>query len=257
MSTFDWNRRLHANVATVRQNIAAACARAGRLPDQVRLVAVTKSVGPPVIRALVAGGIVDVAENRVQQLAARAAELGLACGGWPEPAAADRPGLPRWHMIGHLQRNKVRTLLPCARIVHSLDSERLASTIGHQAQEVQVVVDVLVEVNVSGEGSKEGVRPEDVAALAAAVARERHLCLRGLMTMAPLCPVAEAARPYFARLRTLLERLRQAGAVPSTCAHLSMGMSQDYAVAVEEGATLVRVGSALFEGLGGPDRPAR
>lgn len=249
MHALDWTRRLRDNVARVREHIAAACARVGRDPADVHLVGVTKYVSPGVIRELVATGVHDVGESRVQQLVARAAEMGPSRLDWGPGEDAAGPARPRWHMIGHLQRNKAKALLPHARIIHSLDSDRLAATLEAQAAALGAFVDVFVEVNVAGEASKQGVAATEVEPLAAAVRNCPHLRLRGLMTMAPFNPEPEAARPHFARLRERLGRLRATGVAGPECVHLSMGMSQDYRVAVEEGATWVRVGSALFEGL--------
>jgi hypothetical protein len=249
MPIADWKEQLRDNLARVRENIANACQRAGREPAAVRLVAVTKYVSPTVLREVVAAGIPDIGESRVQQLVARARELGPSRLDWPDQPEAGPVQGPRWHMIGHLQRNKVKLLLPHARIVHSLDSVRLAEALDQQAEQLGAVVDAFIEVNLAGEVSKTGIQPEGAQALVEAVNTCRRIRLRGLMTMAPLGPDAEAARPDFARLRELLERLRADRAVPPTCSHLSMGMSQDYTVAVEEGATFVRIGSALFEGL--------
>ncbi len=248
MDQSHWKQRLRDNLARVRDKLAAACARVGRDPSEVHLVAVTKYVNPEVLAELVAAGVVDIGESQVQQLVRRAVACGPARMDWPGEAAID-DRRPRWHMIGHLQRNKVKLLLPHARIVHSLDSVRLVETIERHAGELQAMVDVFIEVNVAGEASKQGVRPEQAAELAAAVMACAHLRLRGLMTMAPWDPDPEVARPHFVRLRQLLEDLRGQGLGGPECRHLSMGMSQDYAVAVEEGATFVRVGSALFEGL--------
>ncbi len=235
---------VRANLARVEENIAAACARVGRPASEVRLVAVTKSVDPPIIQELQAAGLRDFGENRVQQLIARAEILGSAPGGWTP--AGDGSPLPCWHMIGHLQRNKVARLLPHVRIVHSVDSTRLAAELGAAAAARGWRVDVLLETNVAGEASKTGVAPDELEGLVAAIRGWPALTLRGLMTMAPLVEDAERARPCFARLRELLRGLQARGAVGPECVHLSMGMSQDYAVAVEEGATVVRVGSALF-----------
>jgi pyridoxal phosphate enzyme (YggS family) len=253
MST-DWRQTLRDNVTRVQANIAAACRRAGRDPAEVRLLAVTKYVSLEVARELLAAGLVDLGENRVQQLVTRAQACGTARFDWPDDSAgradsSPAPAAPRWHMLGHVQRNKLKTLLPHARIVHSLDSARLAEAVARQAQELQVQVDVLIEVNIAGEAAKTGALPADVPALVAAVAAFPPLRLRGLMTMTPYDPNPETSRPYFAQLRELLERLRAQGAVGPGGRHLSMGMSQDYVVAVEEGATIVRLGSALFDGL--------
>jgi hypothetical protein len=255
MTDLDWQRRLCDNVARVRQNIADACRRAGRAPHAVRLVGVTKYVSPAVLRGLLAAGLIDLGENHVQQLVTRAQECGPARLDWPDADsdANAAPPLPRWHMLGHLQRNKVKLLLPHARILHSLDSERLALTLQEQAELLDARVDVLIEVNVAGEATKTGVPPASVRPLLNAVARCPRLDLRGLMTMTPYDSDAEASRPYFRRLRELLDNLRARGDVRPDCVHLSMGMSQDYVVAVEEGATFVRVGAALFEGLPSTD----
>jgi pyridoxal phosphate enzyme (YggS family) len=246
---------LQRNVARVRATIAEASGRVGRDPRSVCLVAVTKYIEPPLIRALLAAGVCELGENRVQQLVARAAQLGARPAPWPDPSPAppaasrDRPPTPRWHMIGHVQRNKVKALLPGARILHAVDSVRLATEVDQVAARLNLSVDALLEVNVSGEASKFGVAPAELARMAAAVQEYPRIRLRGLMTVTPLDPDPEHGRPYFRRLHELLEQLRQTGTVGPECVHLSMGMSQDYAVAVEEGATLVRIGSALYEGL--------
>jgi pyridoxal phosphate enzyme (YggS family) len=252
MDCSDWNVQLRANVARVRQTIADACRRRDRDPRDVRLVAVTKYVSPAVLREVLAAGVSDIGESQVQQLVVRVRECDPPRLDWPGPAAAP-DARPRWHMIGHLQRNKVKLLLPHARIIHSLDSPRLAAALEQQAGPLDAQVDVFIEVNVSGEASKEGVRPDGVVPLITALAACPHLRLRGLMTMAPYAPHPEAARPSFARLRGLLENLRNTGTAGPECVHLSMGMTQDYGVAVEEGATFVRVGSALFAGLPSTD----
>lgn len=259
MGNHAWLERLHENVAGVRRTMQAACARAGRDEQSVRMVAVTKYVGPPVIRALLNLGLTDFGESRVQQLAARAGELGARLDGWPWADDAARPApespataatsAPRWHLIGHLQRNKVKAALEYTRVMHSLDSGRLALEIQRVADVLDARVDALIEVNLAGEASKTGVAPADLPDVLGALPGCPRICLRGLMAMTPLDPVPEQARPYFAAARELLDRLRSEGAVGPQCVHLSMGMSQDYAVAIEEGATLVRVGSALFEGL--------
>ncbi len=247
----DWRQTLRANVAWVRADIAMACARVGRDPADVRLLAVTKYVGLEVVRELLAAGVTDLGESRVQQLVARAAACGPARFDWPadEQLMAAAPGAPRWHMIGHLQRNKVKALLPHARILHALDSVRLADALAGQAAELGATVAVFIELNVAGERSKTGAPPEALPALVAAVRRRPQLCLRGLMTMTPYDDDPERSRPFFARLRALLTELHTSGRVGADCRDLSMGMSQDYTVAVEEGATIVRVGSALFENL--------
>lgn len=238
---------LRENLERVRGRIAAAAARAGRPAAGVRLVAVTKSVDTSVIRALFDLGQRDFGENRVQALSARAGELGAAIEP-PFSAAPDR-SRPVWHMIGTLQRNKVRGLLSCSRAIHALNSLRLLDTIDAEAQRIGAVVDVLAELNVAGEEQKSGAALAESDALVAAAATRPGVRLTGLMTMAPLVDDPETARPVFARLRQLLESFQQRGLVGPDCRHLSMGMSNDFEVAIEEGATVVRVGSVLFEGL--------
>ena len=218
----------------VLDRIADAAARAGRSPDGVTLVAVTKTHPLSVVAAAVAAGLTDFGENRAQELVAKSdAVPGRALG-----------GSVRWHAIGSLQRNKARDVAARADLFHALDSPRLARALGARAQAASRVLPVLIQVNVSGEPSKSGVAPEaahDLVALADGLA---GLDVVGLMGMAaPAADAAEAervVRPAFARLA----RLRATAPVP--LAELSMGMSGDYALAVEEGATIVRVGSALF-----------
>lgn len=215
--------------------IASAAERGGRSGEDVRLIAVTKAVGPAEIAALAALGQRDLGESRPEQLIPRAGE-------------AREAGLEvRWHMIGHLQRRKVRDLLPHVAMIHSVDSPRLAAEIDKRAAAAGLgPVAVLMEVNVSGEAQKYGIVPEAALEAARQMARLERIDLRGLMTMAPLVEDAEQVRPVFRVLRELRDRLNDAGCTERPLAELSMGMSQDYAVAVEEGATMVRVGTALF-----------
>ncbi len=235
----DWMPLLTRNVGLVRETISAAARRAGRSAKDIRVVAVTKYAPFEVIRLLPRTGLVEFGENRVQQLIARAERL----------TADSPPPSVHWHMIGHLQRNKIRALLPHARTVHSLDSERLADALAEQAAQSGPPVEVFVELNVSGETSKTGASPEEAARVVERAASQVGLVLRGLMTMAPYSENPEDSRPVFARLRELLDDFRRRGIAGPSCDQLSMGMSQDYSVAVEEGATVVRIGSALFEGL--------
>jgi pyridoxal phosphate enzyme (YggS family) len=239
---------LARNLAHVRETIADACRAAGRQERDVRLVAVTKFLPDPAIEAIVRLGVRDLAESRVQRLVQRRERFG----GTPAPALSEPPPATGivWHLVGSLQRNKVKAALACTAIIHSLDSARLAEALDAQAARDGQAVDVLIEVNVSGEASKHGVERDQAAVLAEVVMRLPRLRLCGLMTMAPMVDDPQLARPHFARLRELLERLRSGGTVGPGCRELSMGMTSDYAAAVREGATIVRVGSALSEGLG-------
>lgn len=217
------------NLNAIRARIDAAAHRAGRDPAAVELVAVSKTHPAETIREAVDEGQMLFGENRVQEALIKIPSL---------------PGRLRWHLIGHLQSNKVRKALPLFELIHGVDSVELARDIDRIAGELGLHPRVLLEINVSGEGSKHGFDP-------AALEREldRLLLLprvqvEGFMTMAPLAPEPEASRPFFASLRELRDRLATRTGIPLPI--LSMGMSGDFEVAVEEGATLVRVGSAIF-----------
>jgi pyridoxal phosphate enzyme (YggS family) len=229
----DLTTRIAENVARIRGRIAAAAARSGRAVGDVRLVAVTKYVSTAEIRAVLAAGCCDLGESRPQQLWDRAAEL------------SDLP--IRWHLIGHLQRNKVRRTAPLVAMIHSVDSPRLAEALEIEAPAGLPPLPVLLEVNVSGEAAKHGLQPEEVEPLLVQIARYRNLSVRGLMCMAGLEGDLDAARRDFASLRELRDRLRAGCPPEATLDELSMGMSGDFEVAIEEGATIVRVGSAMFE----------
>ena len=221
--------RIAANAAAVRAGIAAACARTGRDPAGVTLVAVTKTHPAEVVVAAVAAGLRDVGENRVQELVAKRTEL------------ADLP--VAWHLIGHVQTNKARDAVRHADVVHGVDSLKLGEALARRAEAEGRVLPVLVQVNVSGEATKAGVPPDDAPALVDALAALGALRVDGLMTIASPAGDPEAVRPEFRRLRALRDACARADRPLPV---LSMGMSGDYAVAVEEGATHVRVGSALF-----------
>lgn len=220
-------------LAEVRRRLDEAAAGAGRAPGSVRLLAVSKTKPPEAIRAAYAAGQREFGENYAQELTAKAAAL------------ADLPDL-RWHFIGRLQRNKAKQVIQAARAVHTVDRADLAAELGKRAAAAGVTVDVLVEVNVSGEASKGGCPPEAVGEVLAAVAAEPSLRAVGLMTIPPETEDPEGARPVFAALRALRDRHGGAAALPE----LSMGMTHDFPVAVAEGATIVRVGTAIFGARG-------
>ena len=231
------------NLRRIRENIALACARAGRQPEEVSIVAVTKSVDVPTICALPDAGLTDLGESRVQQLAERASALAEHL---DRPRARNRPNV-RWHMLGHLQRNKVRDVLGVAQVIHSVDSLRLAEEINTRAERAGQTCEVLLQVNCGQEPQKHGVAVGAAVCMAELIVTLKNLRLVGLMTMAPLVDDAEKARPTFVRLREVYDEMRHDKIGGDELRHLSMGMSQDYAVAVEEGATIVRIGTALFE----------
>lgn len=241
---------LKARVQSVRERIGRACARSGRDPSAVTLLAVTKGVAPERIREAFALGLADFGENRVQEASIKQQELAA----WLEARGSklelSEPRTPspqpvRWHLIGHLQRNKAKPAAELFHAVHSVDSPPLIEALDRAASGSRPLA-VLVQVNVSGETTKYGCRPEDAMALAQAVKRATHLRLRGLMTMAPFSDDPEAARPHFRRLRELRQEVAAAIEAPVETLKLSMGMSQDFEVAIEEGADLVRVGTAIF-----------
>ncbi|NIA07463.1 MAG: YggS family pyridoxal phosphate-dependent enzyme [Actinobacteria bacterium] len=247
-------KKLADNLSRVREKIATACGRVNRDPTEVTLVAVTKSVGLEVIRTLAELGQVDLGENRPQELLRKTTmleELNLRAkqAGLADRDSAEKFSAVRWHMIGHLQRNKVSMVLNCSRMIHSVDSLRLAEEISIQAGKRGISADVLMEVNCSGESSKYGIIPAAVNHLAEQFATLKHIRLMGLMTMGPLAENPEDSRKAFVRLRELFEEMHASGYVGKDCKHLSMGTTQDYMVAAEEGATMVRVGRDLFEGL--------
>jgi pyridoxal phosphate enzyme (YggS family) len=227
------DRALRERLAAVEARLAAACARAGRARGDVTLVAVTKTVPVEIAAALPRLGVLDLGENRPQEL-------------WRKSDAL--PPTVRWHLIGHLQRNKIDRTLPIPTLIHSVDSERLLHALEQEAAKQKRTIPVLLEVNASGEASKHGFAPDDLPPLVPAIRALRHVHVRGLMTMAAL-QEPEACRPTFRRLRALRDRLAGELGEPHRLTELSMGMSNDFEVAVEEGATLVRLGSVLFEGL--------
>ncbi len=215
----------------VSGRIAAAAARSGRTRDAVTLVAVSKTVTPEVAAVLFDLGVRDFGESRPQELWKKQAAL---------PAA-------NWHLIGHLQRNKIDKTIPLVSLVHSVDSERVLLALHDFGAKRGSPVPVLLEVNCSREESKGGLRPDDVPAVADKAVSLPGVRVDGLMTMAAYHDDPELCRPTFAELRALRDRLRVRTGLPLP--HLSMGMSNDFEIAVAEGATLVRVGSTLFEGL--------
>jgi len=227
--------RIAENLARVRVRIADAALRAGRDPDAVVLAAVTKYVSADMARALVEAGCNLLAENRPQELWAKAAAL------------SDLPVC--WHLVGHLQRNKVRRTLPLVELIHSVDSRRLLEAIDRAAAQAERRVAVLLEVNISGEQAKHGFDPKSIEPLMTELEAFGHVEVRGLMCMAGLEGGQDRARREFAALRTLRDRMQERCPAGTRLNELSMGMSADYEVAVEEGATLVRIGSALFEGV--------
>ena len=215
----------------VRKNIEAACKRAGRDPKEVTLIAVSKTKPVPMLEEAYEAGARDFGENKVQEIVQKKPEL-------PEDI--------RWHMIGHLQRNKVHQVMGKAVLIHSVDSLRLAEQIETEAAKKDMVADILLEVNVAKEESKFGMMPEDVEEMAGQIAALPHLQIEGLMTIAPFVDDPEKNRPVFRKLYQLSVDIKKKN-IDNVCMDvLSMGMTGDYQVAVEEGATMIRVGTGIF-----------
>lgn len=226
---------LTERLAAVEERISRAAARAGRARRDITLLSVTKTVSARVARVLAELGVRDLAENRPQELWRKAGEV---------------PADVHWHLIGHLQRNKIERTVPLVRMIHSVDSLRLLAALEEQGRPL----DVLLEVNASGEESKGGFSPDEVIGLAESVTGLRQVRVCGLMTMAALEDDAEKCRPTFVRLRQLRDRLRQELGSATALEHLSMGMSNDFETAIEEGATLIRLGTLLVGGLPGEEQ---
>jgi len=224
---------LRASLETVKERIERARARAGR-PDPVALIAVTKGHGDDVVDAALAAGLRSLGENRVQELAEKVARL----------ESEGRAGAAEWHLIGHLQRNKVRQALPLFDVVHSVDSERLAQELSKEAERTERDVVALVQVNTSGEAAKSGFDYDEAVDAVARICALPRLQVAGLMTMAPLTDDESVLRPTFRRARELFDRCSEIDGFDAR--HLSMGMSNDYEIAVEEGSTMVRLGTVLF-----------
>ncbi len=223
---------LRARLEEVRGRIEASAARAGRPPSEVTLVAVSKTHPAPLLRQALAAGATDFGENRVQEAEEKIAELG--------------PGA-RWHLIGHLQANKARRAVKLFDCIHSVDSPALVGRLERLcAEEGRESLDVLLQLDLAGEETKSGAREDELPALVEAFGRCERLKLKGLMILPPFFEDAERVRPFFRRLRELRDDLRARGAFGGGAGELSMGMSHDFEVAVEEGATLVRVGTAIF-----------
>lgn len=220
-----------ANYQNIRARIGEAAARVGRAPTSVKLLAAAKSQSVEAIGAAIAGGVALIGENYVQEAQEKKARLS-------EPA--------EWHMIGHLQRNKAKLAVQLFDLIESLDGIALARELDKEGRSRGKRVRVFVEVNVAGEESKSGIAKSAVASLMEGVAELSHLRIEGLMTVPPFRENLEDVRPYFRELRELKEQLNALGLPNVELKELSMGMTHDYTVAIEEGATIVRVGTALF-----------
>ncbi|MDE7436237.1 MAG: YggS family pyridoxal phosphate-dependent enzyme [Lachnospiraceae bacterium] len=222
---------LKENLIQVEEKINAACQRAGRSRSEVTLIAVSKTKPIPMLSEIYAEGIRNFGENKVQEILEKHEEL---------------PNDIKWHMIGHLQRNKVKSVIDKVSLIHSVDSFRLAEEINIQAKKKNITVPILVQVNIAGEDTKFGITREDAIVLTEQIAELDNLRIQGLMTIAPLVNDPEDNRQYFRGIRQLSVDIRNKN-IDNVCMDiLSMGMTGDYEVAIEEGATMVRVGTGIF-----------
>ena len=219
------------NLELVRQNIKNACEKAGRRPDEVTLIAVSKTKPVSMIKEAYSAGSREFGENKVQEIMDKYPQL---------------PSDIHWHMIGHLQRNKVKYIIDKATLIHSVDSLRLAEEISSQAEKKQVTANILIEINIAHEESKFGISREEAIQLVKNIAKLPHISVKGLMTIAPFVTNPEDNRKYFRQIRELSVDIAKENIDNVTMSILSMGMTGDYMVAIEEGATMVRVGTGIF-----------
>lgn len=219
------------NLKDVEARVVAACERAGRKREDVTLIAVSKTKPVEMIREIMECGVVDFGENKVQEMCSKMEVI-------TEPL--------HWHLIGHLQRNKVKYIVDKAYLIHSVDSVRLAQEIQKEAQKHNVTCNVLVEINIGGEETKSGVPKEEAMGLVKEIAALSNVKVKGLMTIAPPVEQPEDARGYFKEMKAVFEEIKAASIPNVEMKELSMGMTGDFEVAIEEGATMVRVGTAIF-----------
>jgi len=220
------------NIRLVRERIAKACARAGRDPAQITIVAISKNRSAEEVGEVIGAGITDIGENKLQEARLKADSRKLKA--------------VRWHMVGHLQSNKVKDAVKIFDLIHSVDSEDLAQEIDKQAAKISKVQDILIQVNTSGEESKFGLSPKQAIEAILKIRTLKNLSVKGLMTIAPLVDNPEKVRLYFRALRELRDSIYQLQVTSYQLPFLSMGMSDDFEVAIEEGADIVRIGRAIY-----------
>lgn len=222
---------LAENLKQVEENIKNACEKAGREREEVTLVAVSKTKPVSMLQEIYDCGIRDFGENKVQEICEKREEM-------PEDI--------KWHMIGHLQRNKVKYIIKDVELIHSVDTYRLAEEINIQAKKIKRIVPILIEVNAAGETTKFGISPEETLQLVTEIAKLDSICIKGLMTIAPFVENPEDNRAYFQKIKELSVDIGAKNIDNVSMDILSMGMTGDYTVAIEEGATIVRVGTGIF-----------
>jgi hypothetical protein len=229
---------INENILKIREQIASACSRANRDSAEITVVAVSKNRLPQQIKEVIEAGIYDIGENRVQEALLKYNSVL----GTPYTVRTN------WHMVGHLQTNKVKEAVKFFACIQSVDSLRLAKEIDAQAAKIGKIQDIMLEVKTSPEATKFGLRPQEVLGASEEFARSRNLRVLGLMTIAPLLDDPEQARPYFRKLRGLRDEIDRLSVFGYRLSVLSMGMTDDFEVAIEEGSTMVRLGRAIFEG---------
>ncbi len=232
------------NLSSINERIANAAERSRRTPDSIKLVAVTKGRSVPEIQAVLGAGATDIGENRVQEARQKYAPVNAFI---DASGAASNDKTYRWHLVGHLQRNKVKTALEMFSLIHSVDSLRLLAEIARRSEDRSQQTDVLIQVNTTGEESKYGLAADDLLQFIEDAQAYPAARIVGLMTMGQLTPSPDANRPAFALLRSLAEKIETQKFPGVTMQYLSMGMTNDFEVAVQEGANLVRIGRAIFE----------
>jgi len=228
---------LKESVLAVRKRIASACARAKQDADAVTLVAVSKGRTVAQIEEALEAGISDIGENRVN-------EASVKYNTRPLSVVDGRP--IKWHMVGHLQTNKAKTAVEIFDLIHSVDSIRLAEELDKQASRINKVQYILVEVKTSPEATKFGLKPEETAGIISEIVRLKNIRIKGLMTIAPIVSNPEEARPYFRKLKEIFDEINRLSTIDYRLSTISMGMSDDFEVAIEEGANMVRIGRAIF-----------
>ena len=226
---------IYENVKEIREKIAEAAKKSGRRPDEIKLIGVTKTIETDRIKELLAAGVEDIGENKVQEFLPKYDTL---------EGSDTRPA--RWHFIGHLQRNKVKFIADKVDLIHSVDSLPLAEEINKRAGEAGRKLDVLAEVNIAGETAKYGFAPDSVLSVVEKLQKMSNIQLTGLMCVAPFVENPEKNRVYFEKMRSLCVDIQSSYLYYTTKLDLSMGMTGDFTVAIEEGATMVRIGTALF-----------
>lgn len=220
------------NLEIVQKRVQNACRRSNRNPEDILVVGVTKTFGPETVREAVSTGLLDVGENYVQELIDKRKQV-------PDERV-------RWHFIGHLQSNKVKYLAGFIHLIHAVDNDSVAEEIHKRGEKAGRIIDVLVEVHTTDEATKYGVKPGETLELVKRISRLDHLRVRGLMTMGPFSDDPNDSRPSFRQLVELRKNIEREGIGRVSMEHLSMGMSHDFEVGIEEGATIVRIGTAIF-----------